>query len=108
MSSKKARKSDDPSEVEASVNGVSCHSPAVPDHLRQQEVQDPGPGHKFLEKGKASMIYTAPCIMFSMWADIVRGQVGGGWALKVESSSGQRGSRTACCCRRAPSQAPGA
>ncbi len=33
MSSKKARKSDDPSEVEASVNGVSCHSPRCQQNL---------------------------------------------------------------------------
>jgi hypothetical protein len=31
------------------------------------------------------MIYTAPCIMFLMRADKLRGQVGGGWALEMES-----------------------
>ncbi len=34
------------------------------------------------------MIYTAPCVMFLMSADTVRGQVGGGWALEIESFSG--------------------
>jgi len=29
----------------------------------------------------APMIYTAPCVMFLMRADTLRGQVGGGWAL---------------------------
>jgi hypothetical protein len=33
----------------------------------------------------APMIYTAPCIMLLMRADTLRGQVGGGWALKIES-----------------------
>jgi hypothetical protein len=31
------------------------------------------------------MIYTAPCIMFWMRAYPLRGQVGGGWALEIES-----------------------
>ncbi len=31
----------------------------------------------------APMIYTAPCIMFLMHADTLRGQVGGGWALEI-------------------------
>jgi hypothetical protein len=34
------------------------------------------------------MIYTAPCIMFLMRADTFRGQVGGDWALEVESFLG--------------------
>jgi len=34
------------------------------------------------------MIYTAPCVMFLMLAGAIRGQVGGGWALKVESFLG--------------------
>jgi hypothetical protein len=33
------------------------------------------------------MIYTAPCIMFWMQAYPLRGQVGGGWALEIESFS---------------------
>ena len=34
----------------------------------------------------ASMIYTAPLyVMFLMRADPLRGQVGGGWALKIET-----------------------
>jgi hypothetical protein len=33
----------------------------------------------------ASMIYTAPCVMFLMRADTLRGQVGGGWALEMEN-----------------------
>jgi hypothetical protein len=31
------------------------------------------------------MIYTAPCVMFLMRADPLQGQVGGGWALEIES-----------------------
>ena len=34
------------------------------------------------------MIYTAPCIMFWMRAYPLRGQVGGGWALELESFLG--------------------
>jgi hypothetical protein len=34
------------------------------------------------------MIYTAPCVRFLMWADTLRGQVGGGWALEMESFLG--------------------
>ncbi len=33
----------------------------------------------------APMVYTAPCRMFLMRADTVRGQVGGGWALEISS-----------------------
>ncbi len=36
----------------------------------------------------APMIYTALCIMFWMRAYPVRGQVGGGWALNIESFLG--------------------
>jgi hypothetical protein len=32
-----------------------------------------------------TMIYTAQCIMFLMRADPLRGQVGGGWTLEIES-----------------------
>ena len=36
----------------------------------------------------APMIYTAPpCVMFLMRADTLFGQVGGGWALEIESFS---------------------
>ncbi len=31
------------------------------------------------------LIYTAPCVMFFMWADTLRGQMGGGWALEIDS-----------------------
>ncbi len=34
------------------------------------------------------MIYTAPYLMFLMRADTLRGQVGGGWALEMESFFG--------------------
>jgi hypothetical protein len=34
------------------------------------------------------MIYTAPCIMFLMWADTLRGQVVWSWALEMESFFG--------------------
>jgi hypothetical protein len=34
------------------------------------------------------MIYTAPCVMFLMRADPLRGQVGGSWALEIESFLG--------------------
>jgi hypothetical protein len=34
------------------------------------------------------MIYTAKCIMFWMRAYPLRGQVGGGWALEIESFLG--------------------
>ncbi len=34
------------------------------------------------------MIYTAPCILFWMRAYPSRGQVGGGWALEIESFLG--------------------
>ncbi len=34
------------------------------------------------------MIYTAPCIMFWMRANPLRGEVGGGWALEFESFFG--------------------
>ncbi len=37
---------------------------------------------------KAPMIYTTPCVMFLMWADTLRGQVGVGWALEMESFLG--------------------
>jgi hypothetical protein len=33
----------------------------------------------------ASVIYTAPCIMFWMGAYTLRGEVGGGWALEFPS-----------------------
>jgi hypothetical protein len=33
----------------------------------------------------ADMIYTASCIMFWMCAYSLRGQVGGDWALEIES-----------------------
>ncbi len=33
----------------------------------------------------ASMIYTAPCVMFLMRADTLRGQVGWGWDLEMEN-----------------------
>ncbi len=33
----------------------------------------------------APMIYMAPCVMFLMRADPLRGQVGGGWALEIVS-----------------------
>jgi hypothetical protein len=36
----------------------------------------------------APMIYTALCVMFLMRADPLRGQVGGGWALEIESFLG--------------------
>jgi hypothetical protein len=34
------------------------------------------------------MIYTAPYVMFLMSADPLRGQVGGGWALEIETFLG--------------------
>ncbi len=36
----------------------------------------------------APMIHSAPCVMFLMRADTLRGQVGGGWALEIESFLG--------------------
>ena len=36
----------------------------------------------------APMVYTAPCVMFFMRADPLRGQVGGGWALEIETFLG--------------------
>jgi hypothetical protein len=36
----------------------------------------------------APMIYTAPYVMFLMRADPLRGQVGGGWALEIETFLG--------------------
>jgi hypothetical protein len=36
----------------------------------------------------APMIYTAPCVMFLKRADPFRDQVGGGWALEIESFLG--------------------
>jgi hypothetical protein len=36
----------------------------------------------------APMIYTVPCVMFLMRADTLPGQLGGGWALKIESFLG--------------------
>ncbi len=38
----------------------------------------------------APMIYTTPCVMFLMLEDTrtIRGQVGGGWALEIESFLG--------------------
>jgi hypothetical protein len=33
----------------------------------------------------APMIYTAQCVMFLMRADTLRRQVGGDWALDIES-----------------------
>ncbi len=36
----------------------------------------------------APMIYTALCVMFLMQADTLRGQVGGGWVLEMESFLG--------------------
>jgi hypothetical protein len=33
----------------------------------------------------APMIYTAPYVMCLMCADPLRGQVGGGWALEIET-----------------------
>ena len=40
------------------------------------------------DKIYASMIYTAPCIMFWIRAYPLRGEVGGGWALEFESFLG--------------------
>jgi hypothetical protein len=34
------------------------------------------------------MIYTALCVMFLMQADTLCGEVGGGWALEMESFLG--------------------
>ncbi len=34
------------------------------------------------------MIHTAPFVMFLMRADLLWGQVGGGWALEIESFLG--------------------
>ncbi len=34
------------------------------------------------------MIYTAPCVRFWIWADRLRGEVGGGLALEIESIVG--------------------
>jgi hypothetical protein len=34
------------------------------------------------------IIYAAPCVMFLMRADPLRGQVGGGWAMEIESFLG--------------------
>jgi hypothetical protein len=36
----------------------------------------------------APIIFTAPCEMFVMRADTLRGQVGGGWALEMETFLG--------------------
>jgi hypothetical protein len=36
----------------------------------------------------STYVYTAPCLMFLMRADPLRGQVGGGWALEIESFLG--------------------
>jgi hypothetical protein len=36
----------------------------------------------------ATMIYKAQCVMFLMRADKLRGQVGVGWALEIESFLG--------------------
>jgi hypothetical protein len=36
----------------------------------------------------APMLYTAPCVMFLMRADPLRRQVGGSWALEIESFLG--------------------
>jgi hypothetical protein len=36
----------------------------------------------------APLIYTAPCVLFLMCADTLRGQVGGGWVLEIESFLG--------------------
>jgi hypothetical protein len=36
------------------------------------------------------MIYTAPFIMFLMHADPLRGKVGGGWALEIETFLGPK------------------
>ena len=36
----------------------------------------------------APMIYTAQCVMFLMRADTLRGQIGGGWTLEMESFLG--------------------
>ena len=36
----------------------------------------------------APMIYTDPSVMFLMRVDPLRGQVGGGWALEIESFFG--------------------
>jgi hypothetical protein len=34
------------------------------------------------------MIYTAPCVIFLIRVDALRGQVEGGWALEMESFLG--------------------
>jgi hypothetical protein len=34
------------------------------------------------------MIYPAPCVMFWMQTDSLCGQVGGGWALEIETFLG--------------------
>jgi hypothetical protein len=36
----------------------------------------------------ATLIYTAPYVMFLICADQLRGQVGGGWALEIETLLG--------------------
>ncbi len=41
------------------------------------------PGETLIEIAiYATMIYTAPCIVFWMRAYLLRGQVGGGWAME--------------------------
>jgi hypothetical protein len=45
-------------------------------------------GQSFILTIYAPMIYTAPCLMFLMRADTLRGQVGGGWALEISSFLG--------------------
>jgi hypothetical protein len=34
------------------------------------------------------MIYKSPCLMVLVWADPLRGQVGGGWTLEIETFLG--------------------
>jgi hypothetical protein len=46
----------------------------------------------------APMIYTAPYVMFLMCADPLRGQVGGSWALEIETFWAPNGTRLMARC----------
>jgi hypothetical protein len=77
---------DEENEDEESTPVISSLTSPIEEGLPTAPLQEPGGESKLAIF--APMIYTAPCIMFWMRAYPLRGQVGGGWALEIESFLG--------------------
>ncbi len=74
---------DEENEDEESTPVISSLTSPIEEGLPTAPLQEPGGESKLAIY--ASMIHTGPCIMFWMRAYRLRGQVGGGWALVIES-----------------------